>query len=237
VTILRDQNIFMGGYELTGISNSVSVVAGRENPDFTVFGNATRLYAPGLKTASIEAAGFFEANPYDAGLFGELALPAGTPFSVSNGATPGAVAYSLLGMIGDYKPMGSAVGDVAEYSAGVASSGDLVRGSLMLKSSVSASGLSTVRQLGMVSATQKLYAILHVFSVSGTSPTLDAIIRSDTGSGMSSPLTRATFSQMNARGAQWKEIDGAIADDWWQVDYTLGGTDPVFGLAVILAIQ
>ena len=237
MTILRDQNILMGGYDLTTTANSVTVVGGRETQDVTVFTNQTRLYAAGLKTASIEAAGFYEADPYDAALFDELSLDAGTPFSVANGSSPGDSAYSLRSFLGDYKPFGNAVGDIAGYSAGAASSGDLVRGTLMLKSTVSASGQSTARQLGAVASGKKLYAILHVFSVDGTTPTLDVIIRSDNGSGMSSPITRVTFDQLIDIGAQWVELDGPVTDDWWDVDYTLGGTGPEFGFAVILAIQ
>jgi hypothetical protein len=71
----------------------------------------------------------------------------------------------------------------------------------------------------------------------GTNPTLDLKIQSDDAQAMSSPIDRITFDQMTTVGAQWKELAGPITDTWWRVNYTLGGIDPSFVIAVVIGIK
>lgn len=123
-------------------------------------------------------------------------------------------------------------GQVAGVVNGVAA-----RGAVMAtKDTRTASATGTSFQLGAVAADQKIYGALHVFSAAGTSPTLDAVARSDDNSGMSSPTTRLTFTQQTAAGDEWQELAGAITDTWWDIDWTIGGTSPSFLFAVCLAI-
>jgi hypothetical protein len=89
-----------------------------------------------------------------------------------------------------------------------------------------------------VSASQKMYAALHVRSVSGTNPTLDVVVQSDTV-GFPSATSRITFSQATAttNRHQFSSVAGAITDDYWRVSYTIGGTGtPTFSFAVTVGI-
>jgi hypothetical protein len=99
-------------------------------------------------------------------------------------------------------------------------------------------GNGTARQLGLVGATQKLYASLHVVDAS-VADTLDVKIQSDDASGMGTPTDRITFTQATAVGAQYATpVSGPIATDtWWRVSYTIGGTSPSFKFAVVVGIQ
>ena len=235
--LLRDQNIWFGAYDLTTTMNSVGIVAGRETLDKTVFTNQSRQYAPGLKTVTGQAGGFFEAVTYDQALYDALGV-VDTPFSVADSAQTGAVAYSFKAMEGDYSPIKNSVGELLEFSAGAVGTGDLIRGQLAMKGvTITADGNSTPFQLGALASGKKLYAVVHVTRKSGTNPTLDLLIKSDNAQGFSSPLTRITVPQFTAIGTQWVELAGPVTDDWYRVDYDLGGTSPSFDFSVILAIQ
>ena len=128
-------------------------------------------------------------------------------------------------------------GDVAKVSVTAGGSGDVIRGRLMVpKSAITATGSSASSQVGAVSATQSVYASLHVFTVSGTSPTLDVTVGSDDNSGLTSETSRLTFPQATGVGSGWQSLAGAITDDYWVVNYTIGGTTPSFTFAVAIGI-
>ncbi len=79
---------------------------------------------------------------------------------------------------------------------------------------------------------------MHVVAASGTTPTLDMIVESDDNSGITSGVTRITFTQEVAVGAQYATaVAGPITDDWWRVGWTIGGTGPSFTVIVTVGIQ
>ena len=101
----------------------------------------------------------------------------------------------------------------------------------------SASGNTTGRQLGAVSATQSVYASIHVWSVAGTStPTLTAKIQSDDNSSFTSATDRITMSSATAITSEYKSQAGAITDDYWRVNWTVSGTSPIFKAIVSIGI-
>jgi hypothetical protein len=128
-------------------------------------------------------------------------------------------------------------GDVAKVAVTATGSSATIRGRLMVpKAAVAATGASASSQVGAVSATQSVYASLHVFAVSGTSPTLDVTVGSDDNSDLTSETSRLTFPQATAVGSGWQSLAGAITDDYWVVNYIIGGTTPSFTFAVALGI-
>lgn len=162
------------------------------------------------------------------------------PKSVVVGSADGSPAYLLKSIPLTYTPVQGAVGELAMGTiSGSSSTGPVVRGKLLHPSNVdrTSSSTGTGRQLGAVSATQKVYAALHVISASGTSPTLDVIVQSDDNAGFTSPTTRITFTQATGRTSQLSSLAGAITDDYWRVSYTIGGSaTPTFAFAVTCGI-
>ena len=79
--------------------------------------------------------------------------------------------YSILGEIGD----------IAPFSISKSQSSDVVvRGTIQLDGSLTSTGNSTGTQLGAVGASEKCYAAIHCYSVSGTStPTITFKLQSD----------------------------------------------------------
>lgn len=235
--VLTGSLILFDGYNLSTQLNSVALDFGAESLDRTSLADSARVRRGGLKTVAVSAQGFYDAPDPDSVLYGNIGAN-DKVISVAPTDADGELAYTMQSMLGNYEPMSGVIGELAGFSLNAGtSSGQLVRGTVMHNATRASSGNGTARQLGAVSATQKLYAALHVVSASGTAPTLDVDIESDDSGGMSSAITRGSFSQATGIGAQWVEVDGAITDDYWRITYTLGGTSPSFEFIVILGIQ
>ena len=114
----------------------------------------------------------------------------------------------------------------------------LIRGILGTHQTAAAtSSASTKFQLGAVTAAQYLYGALHVYSASGTNPTLDVTLQSDADASAGSETVRLTFAQKTAAGYEWASpIVGAIADTYWRASWTVAGTNPLFAFAVVFGI-
>lgn len=161
--------------------------------------------------------------------------------SISPTGADGAVAYTFQGLHLDYKT-GTQVGSVQPYALNVKGRGTYptIRGNILLpKQAMAATTNGTVTNLGAVSATQSVYASLHVFAASGTNPTLDVTVQSAALVGFGTPTTRITFAQQTAAGSVFATpTAGAITDAFWRVTATIGGTGgPNFTAAVVVGIQ
>lgn len=238
--ILRDQKLWLGGYDLSGVISSLALDYGAEARDVATLGAATRIQKAGLKTLAAQHEGFWDAaGGIDEELFGRVGL-ADAPMSfAATDAAEGDTAFSFLALFGEYSP-GEAIGNILAFSVSAqAGDGDgLVRGTLMHNATRSASGNGTALQLGAVGDSQKLFGALHVLSAAGTTPTLDVVAESDDASGFASPTTRISFAQQTGIGFEWATpVAGPITDDWWRLSWTLGGAGPSFAFAGILAIQ
>ena len=239
--IVRDRRLYVDAWNLSGHLQGVALDTSVELQDDTVLGDTTRSNAPGLEDFSVQHEGVWSAG---------VGLP-DTIFEAKRGLadvlatlTPvdgaeGAIAYVMRTTQGLYEPGGS-VGDLLKFSVSLKASGGIgaVRGTLMVNATKTATGNGTARQLGAVSATQKLYAGLHVIAASGSTPTVDVKVQSDSASGFASPTDRITFGQKTAIGSEWATpVAGAISDDWWRVVWTIGGGSPSFDLVVAVGIQ
>lgn len=232
--VLKDQKIWFGGYDLTGVMNALALDYAADAKENTVFGDDTHSHQGGLKTVAASLQGFFSAAE-DKIIYDAIGA-AGKVLSYGAAGTGGSVAYSFQAMLGSYKP-GAAVGEMFSFSLEAAAQGKLVRGTVMEnQTALAATANGTARQLSAVGSAQKLYAILHILTADGTNPTLDIVIQSDNGAGFATPATAITFDQVTAIGSQWKELAGPITDDYFRTSLTVGGTNPSFDFILILAI-
>lgn len=239
--VLRDCKLYVDGYDLSGHSNKLALKHKAEMLDDTVFGASTKSRVMGLKDVELTGGGFFEANSADYKsddiINAKLAV-ADTLVTVcpTDGAA-GEVAFFFPAMLAEYKP-GASVGELLVFEISANGCNTLARGTIMENGAKSATANGTARNLGAVTASQKLYAAMHVLAVSGTTPTLDMLIQSDDAEGFASATTKITFAQKTAIGSQWAiPVAGAITDTWYRASWTIGGTDPSFTVAVIVAIQ
>lgn len=233
-TILTNVRAFTGGADLTGNSNKVEISTEVEIKDSTNYAsNGYKEVMGGLTQAEISAEGQWEAG--DPGKVDDASwaqLGGVGPWSVSanNAATVGDLAYLTYAMRADYK-LFDAVGEIAPWMGTAKSSWPMARGQFAHPPGTArtASGTGAALNVGAVAAGKRLYAALHVLSVSGTTPSITVRVESDDGSGFASPTTRLTFDAATAVGGQILRTDGtAITDTWWRVAWTITGTTPSF---------
>lgn len=239
---LTNAVVYMAQFDISGVHNMVELPQSVDKKDATTFGNTTRINAAGLYQVEAKGQGFtsFGTGEIEAVLAANLAV-VDVPLSVmAEGGTAASRAYFTRMMTGTVKPFGTQVGELNPFEWAASGSGGvpLVSGTVMAaKAARTTSGNSgTALQLGAVSAAQRIYAALHVFAASGTTPTLAVTVRSDNAVGFSTPTTQITFTTATAAGAQFSSAPGAITDDYWRVDWTVGGTTPSFTFAVVIGI-
>jgi hypothetical protein len=233
-TVLSDAFIVFDGEAIRDSVNAVSIDYGAEELDGTTLADDTRIMVGGLLTAAMGADGFFQAPDPDSAFFAQMGA-AGKVITIAPKTTEGSIGFSLNAILGSYNP-GASVGELLAYSIQAGARDRLVRGPLLAnKAGITVTGTGTAFQVGAASGSQTVFAALHVTKAGGT-PTLDLTIESDDASGMLSPTTRITFDQATAKGSQFKKLAGPVTDNWWRVNYTIGGGTPEFDFVVLLGI-
>ncbi len=235
--VLDDVTILVGDLDIKSQSNQVRVAAPVEALDKTVFGNNTRINIGGLEQGDMSAEGFVDYTDggLDERIFEELGIANDPMTIIPLGEVEGGIGYAMKALLSKYEP-GAAVGELMAFTVEASAASSIVRGTILQVGTETASGQSTARQIGEVSATQKLYASLHVLSFTGTS--LDVVVRSDDNSGMTTPTTRITFTQATDKTSEWATpVSGAIADDYWDIDFTIVGGGASIKFIVLVAIQ
>lgn len=235
--VILDRKIYLAQFDLSGDENEVNVSWSRDAVPAVVHGDRTRLFKPGLELWSVAQKGYVA---YGAGLTDEI-LEAkigqtDQPFTVGiqNGLI-GETCY--FGQVGGYAyQQGLVVGALPSFDFSVMpTSRDLIRGTIMEPKAVfPPTGPGTGRQLGAVSATQKLYAVVHIFVDNGT--TLDMTVESDDNAGFSTPTTRITIPQFTTVGSYFATpVAGPITDDHWRFNWGITGSS--FTVFAALGIQ
>ena len=232
-TILSAGLLFCGRANLTAQIREMALVVSSELQDTTALDDTSRNRLGGLKDVSFSAAGYFAAAEPDLTIYIDLGV-ADTLITVAPTTTLGDRSYFFRAVLGEYSPIGGAVGEVAGFSLNASAYADgLIRGTLMENGSFLVTGNGTGRQLGAVAAAQRIYAGLHITSISGT---WTIVLESDDNAGFSTPTTRATFASNTALGDLFTSVVGAITDDYWRFRFTedVAGT---IALTASLGIQ
>lgn len=241
--MFRNVKCYLGPWDFTGKSNKVSLDYSVEEKEQTVLDSNSFIYFPGLMKVAVDMGGFADVGDHSTGtLFTDPVLQAAVgetvsvPFSFSTGGADGDMACMFQGLRSKYDPIAGSVGDLQEFNLKVmAGAARLVRAKVGLPkaSYASASGNGTAYQLGALSATQKLYAAVHFFAVASPGSVVIKV-QSDTV-GFPSPVDQITFTAATGQTSEWREVSGAITDDYWRVTYArTGGT--TFQAAVLFGI-
>lgn len=238
--ILTEPEVLLGGVDLRPQANSLELAYEAQTHDVTTFGSGgTRIHKGGLFVLSGDVGGFADDAALGSTVWDKVG---GGPhvFSATEDGTDGAAGYAFRSVLTSRTTPSGSVGDPDTLGLSLSgqSGNPLVRGTVMHeRSAEGASGNGVARQLGSVGADQRAYGALHVVSASGTAPTLDVVVESDDASGFASPVTQLTFAQATGQAAEWTSKAGSIADTWWRVSWTIGGTTPSFTFFVLVAIQ
>ena len=232
---LKDVRLLTGGYEVTSDHNQLSLQLQQAAVEATTFGNDSMVYRPGLQSVAFTFNGYFDSgsdaiNDVHAAQFGSE--------QVTTIVNPGGgTGYTFKQVSTELSPFGGSIGDMAAFTLSGSGVGDAFAGTVLEAgtSARSSSSASSGVQLGALSSGDTGRAGLHVIATTG-SPTLDAVIESDSLVGFGSPTTRITFTQATSVGAQFATTTTATADDYWRVSWTFGGTGSItflvtFGIA------
>lgn len=239
-SVLTDARLWLDAWNLSGDLNKIAVGYGAEQQDATTFLNAARARRAGLKNVALALEGFWQAgaDQVDEVLFNKIGAVDVPITVVPSAGAVGDLGFSFLAALGQYAP-GASVGEMLKFSVDAEGSADLLfRGNLGHNGSQTGNGNGTALNLGAVGASQKLYAALHVLSVTGGG-TWTIKVQSDDASGFASPIDRITFAALTAKGSQWATpVAGAIADTWWRVNFAVtGGAGNNITFVVLIGIQ
>ena len=244
IVTLNDARIYMAEFNLSGDHNKIGLEVGRNDSLNTVFGNAATSVKGTTAFATLAGQGFVTLGTGNVhAVLGAQINVNDVPVTVTyNGATEGDACEFFTCLVGRYDPF--AVGDVGEHMGFAVSAKSVgtqsVGGTIVGVGSKTATGNgSEYSKWGTMTSTDTVYSALHVLSVSGTSPTLDVIIESDT-TGFPSPSTVLTFTQKTAVGSQFisKSTGLPSSDTYWRAKWTIGGTDtPTFDIVVSFGVE
>ena len=235
--VLTAATTYLHGYDLTSDNNKLAIKYTAADLDVTTFGSSgamTRI--AGLRDVEADYEGFWGANSggNDAEFFPDLGT-ADRVFTVSKTGTAGDTALlfqagkftvDLFGEVGQPAPF-------ALTAMGTSAQG-LVRGGLAkAKGNVSATGaLGSVLNLGAVSATQYLYATVHIFTA-GTTITLQ--LQTDDNSGFTSPTTVQTIGPLTTTGGTWAtRVAGALTDTYQRIN--VSAVTGTFSIAAAIGV-
>lgn len=250
--LLSDASILLGPYQVKRAVNSLEMTCSRAELASNRMGDTAETFASGLQQINVSLSGFWAsdaiatASEIDPRIWPRIdatQTPAAWPLTVcppyAPAATPGAdgnACYIIQTKQFSYNLFG-AHGTLAPFTVGSKCySGGFYRGNVVLPETlVSATTTGTAFQLGAVSATQKIVAVLHVTAIVGGSWVLT--VESDNGVGFATPTTRATFTAATTITTQVIETNGAVTDDYWRVVLTKTGGTSCTALAALAIVN
>lgn len=240
--VLTDVRIYVAGADLTGYGNKVELSASADDLDVTTFASAGwHERVGGLHESSTNVEGFWQAGDNtmpDDTWWANIGTATVPETIVPTSGVVTSLCYLTRNLEGTYKISGED-GKVLSWTAETKGNWPLVRGQIMHPQGTArtTTGTGTGIQLGAVSAAQRLYANLHVFSVAGTgSPTLTVKVQSGVDNTFASPTDQITFTGATAISGQSGSVLGAITDQWWRVVWTITGSSPSFLFAASAGI-
>lgn len=244
---LTDARIYWGGADVSGQTNKVMAEAKLQDLDKTTFGSgAWEECAGGLFSGSSSVEGFWAAGdptmPDDRFFtdLGSAVVPQSMVPTTAGATQPAVGALAYLGRAQETKySMFGAVGALTPFAIDTRYNTPVLRGVVMHPNGTArtTTGTGTGVQVGAVTATQRMYAALHVHSVSGTStPTITVKLQSSVDNTFASPTDRITFTGATAISGQFSSVAGAITDTWWRAAWTITGSSPSFTFTVTAGV-
>ncbi|WP_419316970.1 hypothetical protein ACN2C7_10950 [Caulobacter sp. ErkDOM-E] len=237
-SVLRNQRIWLNGRALQTQANAVALSIAADELDRTSLADSFKVRRGGLKSGVVSCEGFFDAD-LDAGLDQAFGVAGQIVTIGAPDVGEGALAYGLKAFAGDYSPWGGKIGDLAGFSLGAVSDGELVRGAIAADRTVSANGTGVGIQLPAPAAPLRLFAGLHILSMSAGA-TLDVEVKSaPTNAFAGGGTTRIDFGVVNAAAAPfaaWSSFAAGTTETWFRAAFTLTGTTPQAVVALFLGV-
>jgi hypothetical protein len=175
----RNARLLLSGRDFSGHTNNITLDLTVDTPEVTTFAdNTVQNLHGGVKANELTSDGFFAtgASQVDAELFDMVAQPVLTgfyPYLYSASQT----GYEFTGVLSKYN-MKFGTNDAAGMSLTVTggSTAGVLRGQVLAGTTVSAVGTSNLGSVDFGGYGATTYAILHVISLTGTTPKFSASI-------------------------------------------------------------
>jgi hypothetical protein len=243
--VLKDCNIYFGGYDLTSVANELSIETMYADVDVTTFGSAGALTrVGGLQDSNISLMTFLDPSISEPAFFGDrggvVELVSAVAFPTGGTVTVGDRCYAARAMLKSISdPM--KVGDVAKINATLsgAQAEGVLQGTVLTPKQTVATSTSTgaFSNLGAVAAGQSLYFGVHVFSVTGDrSPTFQ-LQRNPTSPATTGASVTVISLSRSTTGGLFGSSATVITDPYWRVVCNSGGTTGSVTYAAFAAIQ
>jgi len=226
---VSDYKVFINGVDRSGDYNRINLALDMDELESTTVGDTSKEYIAGLIGAKFDGEVFMSHG------VGEVETVAYSDHGVADrvmsiypSSTAGTKGYALEGVELEESPA-MKIGDLSRMTIRASNSGSAIIRVTDMEGLVTktATGDGTARQLGTVSAAQKLYSVLHVTSASADD-SLTVTVKSDDSEGFSSPATQITHTAFTDEGAELKTKAGPITDNWYRVSWTITGSSPEF---------
>lgn len=227
--------IYMGHLDLSGLASSVEFgQLNREMRERNTYNDGGyRCVLPGVISGTGQVSGFqdWAADVLDDEVsigqlgsqyaFTVIPNPTGT-------VTAGDAAWFSRGVVGSVQPFAGAVGDIATFELGLsfdtAPVDGLVAHPLAARTST---GTGTAVALAGPTASQKLWAALHVTAYTGLTNVVFKV-QSDDNSSFTSASDRITFATVSGTTSEFASVAGAFASETHhRVTWTVTGTGSV----------
>jgi hypothetical protein len=230
--LLTDLGVWLGGYDISGSGNACRFTLKSADVKDCRWGDVVDCVYPGAVTPDVSLSGYYDASTTGAAdpVIAARALAAtqaSWPLTLCPPLAPSAAAgadgnvcYTITGAEFGYD-LGAGFGESLPYTLvrKPRSGGSVARQRILLaKASRSATANGTGRQLGAISATQRMVAVLHVFAVDGGTWTVT--IESDDNSNFTSATTRLTFTGATDITREVLTLAGPITDTHWRAVLT-----------------
>ena len=205
--------VLVGGYELTGDSNRISINDSRDLFDITAFGDAAHKFSPGQRMMALQHAGFM--NSGEGGSHPVLkgaAVDGLFSLYLGQNAAPmvGDPVFSLLARQGRYGTLPQ-VNKMIPFRAGFANRGEDGGWGIALTQPVVVTGSTSGNAVDNGAASDGGLACLHVLEAAASDATVITIEGSATGAFSGEESALATFTlDGTALGSELVAIDGAI---------------------------
>lgn len=240
-SVLTNSQILVGSFDATTFTGSFQDSAQIEMREGTTYGNGGYVikypgkasYTNAISGNADYASGGIAAN-FTPSLLGSQQLVSIQP---TGGTAAGDPSIFTRALINNIAAPGGVDGEMAEFAMAFSSDNQKVYGQVAAPLAArTATANGSVLTMTGPTASQKVYAGLHITSVSGTTPSVTVKIQSATLVGFGSPTDRITFTAANAAGWQFANLAGAITDGFWRAVFTISGTTPSFTCAVVLGV-
>jgi len=226
----KDTKVFVNENDYSSYFNNADNTLSSDVAETTTFGvsGSSKTFISGQRDGSASLSGFFDATS-DAVI---QPLLGGADFLYVNGI--GGVSaldkvYFGNSNITNYG-ISSPVADVVASSLDIQADGGLLNGLVLENSTVTATGNGTARDNANSTANGG-GAFLIITSASGSSPTLDVVIKHSADNVTYTNLV--TFTQATGTTSEYKSVaKGTTVNRYLKVSYTAGGGSPNFSAIV-----